>query len=153
MTEGSLDALELLRREAVEIARRALAEARAELSQHEALYNEVSATRARCDEALQSERGQLGEARSVARMRLVEERLRGLTQELASSVARQKRAHEACRGLRERVDQLSTALTEAERNRRALGQVLELRRDAALKRRERSEEEQSEDAFRGRRGS
>jgi flagellar biosynthesis chaperone FliJ len=152
VAEGSLDALETLRREAVEAARRRLAEARAELSQHEALYNEVSATRARCEQALQSERGQFGEARSVSRMRLVEERLRGLTQELTSALGRQKRAHEACIALRERVELLGVALLEAERNRRALGQVLELRRDVALKRRERTEEEQSEDAFRGRRG-
>lgn len=150
MAEGPLDALDLVRREAVESAKRRLAEARAELSQHEALFHEASAARARCDEALQSERGQFGEARSVARLRLVEERLRGLTQELSAAVERQKRALAACSAQRARVEELRVALTEAERDRRALGQVLDLRREAQHKQRERDEEEQTEDALRSR---
>ena len=150
MTDSSLDRLEALRREAVETARRQLAEARAELSQYEALYNETCAACARCEEALQSERAQFGEARSVARLRLVEERLRGLDQELAGARARKQRAYASCAALRQRLDALVAALAEAERGRRAVGQVLELRREQAQKRRELSEEEQSEDAFRGR---
>lgn len=149
MTDA-LDRLETLRREAVESARRQLAEVRAELSQYEALYHEACATCARCEELLQSEQGQFGEARSVTRLRLVEERLRGLEQELASARGRKQRAYEACATLRGRVEQHQAALLEAERGRRAVGQVLELRREQTLKRLERSEEEQSEDAFRGR---
>jgi chromosome segregation ATPase len=150
--DASLEKLEALRREAVELRRRTLAEARAELSQYEALFNEACAACARCEEALQSERSQFGEARSVARLRLVEERLRGLSQELASARARKERAQTWCASKRKHVEQLVAALAEAERDRRAVGQVLELRRDQANKQRERSEEEQSEDAFRGRRG-
>ena len=150
MAEGPLDALSLVRREAVESAQHRLAEARAERSQHESLFHEASAERARCEQALQSERGQFGEARSVGRLRLVEERLRGLTQELAAAQARQKRALSACAAQRSRVEQLTAALAEAERSRRALGQLLDLRREALNKQREKSEEEQAEDAMRGR---
>jgi chromosome segregation ATPase len=151
VNESPLDKLEALRREAVEARRRALAEARAELSQHEALYNETCAACTRCEEALQSERGQFGEARSIGRLRLVEERLRGLQQELAGARTRKQRAEVACAAQRQRVEQLVGSLAEAERERRAVGQVLELRREQANKQRERREEEQSEDALRGRR--
>ena len=91
-------------------------------------YNETCAACARCEEALQSERAQFGEARNVARLRLVEERLRGLDQELAGARARKQRAYASCAAVRQRLDLLVAALAEAERGRRAVGQVLELLR-------------------------
>ena len=151
MTDAPLDKLETLRRDAVEAARRQLAEARAELSQYEALSNEASSLCARAEQALQSERGQFGDARSVTQLRWVEERVRGLDQELEQARARRQRAQAACIAARAQVERLSSALIEAERARRAVGKVLETRREQGERARERSEEEQSEDAWRGRR--
>lgn len=149
MTNASLDRLEALRREAVEHARRQLAEARADLSQREALYNEASALCTRAEESLQSERGQFGDARSVARLRLVEERMRGLDQEVAQARARRQRAHQACVVAREQVERLSAALIGLERARRAVGRALEAHRQHEARVRERGEEEDAEDAWRG----
>jgi hypothetical protein len=152
VTDAPLDRLETLRREAVETAQRQLAEARAELSQREALYNEASAMCARAEESLQSERGQFGEARSVAKLRWAEERLRGLEQELGQARARRQRTLQGCAVAREQVERLRAALLEAERARRAVRTLLEARREQADRARERGEEEQAEDAWRGNRG-
>ncbi|HEX6243080.1 MAG TPA: hypothetical protein VFZ61_19335, partial [Polyangiales bacterium] len=151
VTDATLDTLEALRREAVESARRQLAEGRAELSQYEALYNEASSVCARAEQSLQSERSQFGDARSVARLRWVEERVRGLEHEVVTARTRRQRALQACAAAREQVERLRGALFEAERARLAVGKVLETRRELAERARERGEEEQAEDAWRGRR--
>ena len=151
MEEGPLSALELLRRDALEGARCRLAEARAELAQHEARFTEASAARHRCEEALQSERAHFGEASSVQRLRLVEGALRGLTHELTQARARLSAVEQACRAARAHVGDAEHALVAAEVGRRAVSGLLSTRRGVAERRREREDEDQADDLFRGRR--
>jgi hypothetical protein len=148
---GPLNALEALRREAVDAAQRKLAEARAELAQRESLFTEASVARQRCEEALQGERAHFSEARSVRSMRLVEERLAGLTHELTLAEGRLGAAEQASRRAHVRVREAEQELVQAELGRRSVSNVLSTRRSVADKRRERDEEDAAEDLFRARR--
>jgi flagellar biosynthesis chaperone FliJ len=147
---GPLETLETLRHQTVEAQKRQLAEARAELSQHAALWTELNAQRLRCEESLQSERELFADARSVRQLRLHEERLRMLTHELRQVGLRLRQVDEATNRARERVSCCSAALLDAERERRAVSQVVEARSLAALKRREQADEDESDDVFRSR---
>jgi hypothetical protein len=75
----------------------------------------------------------------------------GLTQELKQAGARLSTAEQACRLVRERVGEAEQALIAAEAGRRALGALLSTRRGVAERRREREDEDQANDLFRGRR--
>lgn len=151
MSDAPLIALEALRHESASAARRLLAEARADLAQRESLANEAHAARFRCEETLQSERALFGMAHDARRLRLSEERIRGLVLELKGADTRLVQAQEACHEARERVLGAERALLEAETGRRAVVSVLGARREAADKRRERGEEDDVEDLFRARR--
>jgi flagellar biosynthesis chaperone FliJ len=145
-----LSALETLRRDAVEAAQRQLAEARAELAHHESRFTEASAARLRCEEALQGQRAHFSEARSVQHLRLAESALHGLTHELRLAETRLGAAEQACHQSRARVRDAERGLIEAEVGRRAVSKLLTTRRGVADKRREREDEDQADDLFRGR---
>lgn len=151
MSDAPLIALESLRDDSASNAKRELAEARAHLAQRESLANEAHAARFRCEETLQSERALFGEAHNARLLRLSEERIRGLVLELKGAQERQLTAQHDCREARERVLAAERALLEAESRRRAVLSVLDGRRVAAGKLRERAEEDDADDSFRSRR--
>lgn len=147
---GPLETLETLRQQTVEAQKRQLAEARALLSQQSALWTELNAQRVRCEESLQSERELFADARSVRQLRMHEERLRTLGHELGQISVKLRQVDEATQRARARVTSCSAALLEAERERRAVSQVLDARSAAERKRREQADEDESEDVFRSR---
>lgn len=150
MSDKPLYALEARRQTVSDQAQRLLAEARAELAQRESLANEAHAARFRCEESLQSERALFGETHNARLLRLREERIRGLVLELKSAEQRLAVALSVCHDARERVRLAERGLLEAETGRRAVVSVLDARRAAADKERERNAEEEAEDAFRTR---
>ena len=147
---GPLSALELLRRDAVEGAQQRLSALRAELAQHEARCSDASAARLRCEEALQCERAHFSAASSVQRLRLAEDALRALTQELRVAEVRLAGALQACERCRARVSAAEQELIAAEVDRRAVATVASTRRGVVEKRREREDEDQADDLFRSR---
>ena len=148
--QGPLSALETVRRDAVVVAQRRLAEVCEELSEHEARLAEASAVRLRCAAARLAQRAQFSEAGSVQRLRLTEGALRGLTHALSLSDARLATAEQAVHRARAKVREAEQGLLNAEVSRRAISTLLSTRRVVAEKRRERDEEDQAEDVFRSR---
>lgn len=150
VADAALTVLESVRAEASRAAQLALAEARAQLAQHEALVHEASLARARCDEELQSERSQLVGLRSALQLRRIEERLRGLTLELKAAGTRLSQAQARCTEARGRVEVALQQLIDAESGRRAVAHVLGERKLEAEKRLEQREEDDASDAWQAR---
>lgn len=130
----------------MQAAQRRLAEANAVLSQTQARLQDAVAEQGRRELSLQGARLTFAAARTVSGLRRAEELVRGVEQELATLAERVGRLRAACAQARAVLSHQTQQLAEAERGRRAVGQVLEVRREAADKRRERGDEEQAEDA-------
>jgi hypothetical protein len=143
----ALTVLEQVRAHAVQAAKQALSEARAELAQREALVREANLTRQRCSEELQSQRSQLLGARSALHLRRVEEHVRGLTLELRKACARLEHAQALCNQARLSSEQALAVLVEAETGRRAVAHVLSEQQREGERRRELREEDDAHDAW------